>query len=184
MNFIYGGGEKWSFKFLNAVLIFPVLTHKTQTQPKFEEFKGVMLKWNRCKDALWGRCFTHTVCVSWYCTFYHLFVWYLYAFWSPPKWLYQSNMVTCQLPWKWLIHQKCDTSRLFSILEMPYLCQIIQMMILYIWSHLLICADFIKVIVPVTNVGASLPLPSRVSYQHYIMTIWIHLYAEVSKPLL
>lgn len=88
----------------------------------------------------------------------------LVCLWSPLKWLYQSNLVTCQLPWNWLIHQKCDTSRLFSILEMPYLCQIIQTMILYIWSHLLICDEnFIKVIVPVTDASASLPLPSQVS---------------------
>lgn len=92
----------------------------------------------------------------------------LVCLWPPLKWLYQSNLVTCQLPWNWLIHQKCDASRLFSILEMPYLCQIIQTMILYIWSHLLICDEnFIKVIVPVANASSSLPLPSQAESKWY-----------------
>lgn len=76
---------------------------------------------------------------------------------SPLKWLYQSNLVTCQLPWNWLIHQKCDTSRLFFDT----------------WNALFVsnhsnddivhmkktstdmCWNFIKVIVPVTDVSAS-----------------------------
>lgn len=149
-----------SFKSLNALLIFPLLSHETSTQSNFWRVwvcnvkSKQMHRWGDilqiqlvCLDTV-----HFTTCLYSFASD-HLFTDFASRTWkrvSYPAWT------------EW-IAKKCDASGLFSILEMPYSCQIIHMMILYIWSHRLICAEIsLKVIVPVTNASEFLRSPSQV----------------------
>lgn len=92
-KFIYDGGKNWSFKSLDAVVLLSPLSHMIQlsqslTGPR-TRYEEALYEWNLCVLILHILPF---VCMV------------LVCLWSLRKWLYQSDVVTCQLPWNTLIH--------------------------------------------------------------------------------
>lgn len=139
-----------------------------------------MWRWNRCilREMFYNYC----LCVL---ILYILPIvcMVLVCLWSPLQWLNQSNLVTCQLPWNWLIHQMWYQYIVFNTWNALFVSNHSDDDVVHRTPSIDMCWNFIKVIVPVTNVGAFLTLPSQVCILRLITNLYIP-EANKSKLLL